>query len=83
MDSRDDTPPAKRRRTSYEPKPRTTEHLSLPEDLAELNPADKEQLDKLLKVLHKKRKIVVVAGAGISVSAGSEFSINLKNAKPC
>ena len=27
-------------------------------------------MDKLLKVLHKKRKIVVVAGAGISVAAG-------------
>jgi NAD-dependent histone deacetylase SIR2 len=28
------------------------------------------QLDRLLQVLHKKQKIVVVAGAGISVSAG-------------
>jgi NAD+-dependent protein deacetylase SIR2 len=72
MDPRDDAPPAKRRRTSYEPKPRSTEFLSLPESLDHLNPADKEQLDKLLKVLNKKRKIVVVAGAGISVSAGSE-----------
>lgn len=31
---------------------------------------DKPQLQRLLNVLHKKRKIVIIAGAGISVSAG-------------
>lgn len=29
------------------------------------------QLDRLLNVLRRKKKIVVIAGAGISVSAGS------------
>ena len=52
-----------------EPKPRTTEYLNLQSEI--LKDGEKEQLDKLLKVLYKKRKIVVVAGAGISVSAGS------------
>ncbi|KAL7273204.1 hypothetical protein RUND412_003961 [Rhizina undulata] len=32
--------------------------------------AQKQQLDKLLKGLRKKKKIVVIAGAGISVGAG-------------
>ncbi|KAF2430481.1 DHS-like NAD/FAD-binding domain-containing protein [Tothia fuscella] len=61
----DGSPPAKRRKTSSSPQPRITETLDLS------SPVDQEaQLDKLLKVLYKKRKIVVVAGAGISVSAG-------------
>lgn len=33
---------------------------------------DDLQLQRLLKVLRTKRKIVVIAGAGISVSAGSK-----------
>lgn len=70
----DGPPPAKRRKIS-EPKPRTTERLDL--RYGEVSPEDKPQLDRLLKVLHKKRKIVVIAGAGISVSAGSEFSPNV------
>jgi NAD+-dependent protein deacetylase SIR2 len=63
----DGQPPAKRRRV--EPKPRTTMSLNLGPDhsIDEQQP----QLERLLKVLHKKRKIVVIAGAGISVSAGS------------
>jgi NAD-dependent histone deacetylase SIR2 len=40
--------------------------------LGEVDASQKPQLDRLLKVLHKKRKIVVIAGAGISVSAGSK-----------
>jgi hypothetical protein len=32
------------------------------------------QMQRLLKVLRTRRKIVVVAGAGISVSAGSKFT---------
>ncbi|KAF2813392.1 DHS-like NAD/FAD-binding domain-containing protein [Mytilinidion resinicola] len=63
----DGPPPAKRRKIS-EPKPRTTERLDL--RYGEVSDAEKPQLERLLKVLHKKRKIVVIAGAGISVSAG-------------
>lgn len=73
----DGPPPAKKRRI-MKPKPRKTRNLELqPEPPAnsltpDVCPAEqKEALDMLLKVLHKKRKIVVVAGAGISVSAGS------------
>jgi NAD-dependent histone deacetylase SIR2 len=68
-------PPAKKRRIT-EPKPRVTEYLDL-----HAQPSNEEeqqrmnaQLERLLKVLRKKRKIVVVAGAGISVSAGSMSS---------
>jgi NAD-dependent histone deacetylase SIR2 len=61
--------PAKRRRISKDhPKERTTEHLILGE--GKLDAEQRVQLDRLLQVLHKKQKIVVVAGAGISVSAG-------------
>ncbi|KAI9683711.1 MAG: hypothetical protein M1820_010912 [Bogoriella megaspora] len=59
--------PAKRRKVEAD-KPRTTKYLDLNTDLE--SSSQKEQLDGLLKVLHKRRKIVVVAGAGISVSAG-------------
>ncbi|KAH0544980.1 hypothetical protein FGG08_000906 [Glutinoglossum americanum] len=69
----DERPPAKKRKIA-EPKPRTTKYL----DLRSINgdaaggveDCQKPQLDLLLKVLRKKRKIVVIAGAGISVSAG-------------
>jgi len=64
-----DGKPAKRRKLS-QPKPRTTHHLDLQSD--ELEASQKEQLNRLMKVLYKKRKIVVVAGAGMSVSAGSK-----------
>ncbi|KAI4147034.1 MAG: hypothetical protein LQ340_005718, partial [Diploschistes diacapsis] len=63
--------PAPKKRKRAEPKPRTTEYL----DLSSRNKSPCEQqkeLDILLKVLRKRRKIVVVAGAGISVSAGSK-----------
>ncbi len=75
----DGPPPAKKRRT-IGPKIRVTQYLDLsPADNSSWTergydacPAEqKKQLDLLLKVLHKKRKVVVVAGAGISVSAGS------------
>ncbi|KAJ9134014.1 NAD-dependent protein deacetylase hst4 [Pleurostoma richardsiae] len=62
----DGPPPAKRRRIAAR-KPRTTEHLDLEEDR---DRAAEARLDRLLSVLRKKKKIVVVAGAGISVSAG-------------
>lgn len=74
----DGPPPAKRRKMtqpkSTEPKPRTTEYLDLrnfgegsPEQIAQQD----AQMKRLVRVLRGKRKIVVVAGAGISVSAGS------------
>jgi NAD-dependent histone deacetylase SIR2 len=63
----DSSPPAKRRKLN-EPKFRPTEHLDI--SSGQVAQAEQAQLERLLKVLHKKRKIVVVAGAGISVSAG-------------
>lgn len=64
-----DGAPKKKRRIS-EKKPREMERIDL---LAvdERDLAQKPQVNRLLKMLYKKRKIVVVAGAGISVSAGS------------
>lgn len=67
----DGPPPPKKRRIA-EPKPRTTEYLDLTNASREYAATQKKQLDMLLKVLRKRRKIVVVAGAGISVSAGSK-----------
>jgi len=64
-----DTPPVKNRRKA-EPKPRTTKRLYLTPDDAHTD--QMAELDLLLKTLRKKRKIVVVAGAGISVAAGSK-----------
>lgn len=65
----DNLPPAKKRK-SVEAKPRTTVHL----DLKSPSPAadQSSQLGLLLKVLRKRRKIVVIAGAGISTAAGGE-----------
>ncbi|KAL0261021.1 hypothetical protein SLS55_004713 [Diplodia seriata] len=63
----DDGPPRKKRRTA-EPKPRVTRHLNLQEDI--VDETERDALDLLLKVLHKKRKIVMIVGAGISVAAG-------------
>ena len=60
--------PAKRRRISKE---RTTEYLDLRN--GEVDPEQQPELDRLLKVLTKSQKIVAIAGAGISVSAGSKF----------
>ncbi|KAF4556923.1 Sir2-like protein 4 [Elsinoe fawcettii] len=67
VSNNDGPPPAKRRRIS-DRKERTTEYLDLRQD--PVREDDQEQLDRLVKTLHKRRKIVVVAGAGISVSAG-------------
>ncbi|XWW92655.1 hypothetical protein V2A60_000580 [Cordyceps javanica] len=61
--------PSKRRKTAA-PKDRTTKYLDLSKAEAEVTPEDALQRDRLLSALHKKKKIVVVAGAGISVSAG-------------
>lgn len=71
----DGPPPAKKRKLN-QPKERTTEYLDL-HNLDESSDQEKLdhddlQLQRLLKVLRTKRKIVVIAGAGISVSAGSK-----------
>ena len=73
----DDLPPAKKRK-SVEAKPRTTVHL----DLHSPSPAadQSSQLALLLKVLRKRRKIVVIAGAGISTAAGGECRAPLSTA---
>ncbi|KAK4691907.1 hypothetical protein P7C71_g5192, partial [Lecanoromycetidae sp. Uapishka_2] len=63
----DDGPPAKKRK-SLEAKPRTTVHLDLRSSAAAIDQTS--QLALLLKTLRKRRKIVVIAGAGISTSAG-------------
>ncbi|KAF4124029.1 NAD+-dependent protein deacetylase SIR2 [Geosmithia morbida] len=52
------------------PKERTTEHLDLTKPEAEWTEHDALQLERLSQSLRRKKKIVVVAGAGISVSAG-------------
>lgn len=69
----DDLPPPAKKRKITEIKPRTTEHLNLQSPPDELATDQKSQLDLLLKILRNKRKIVVIAGAGISVSAGSMY----------
>lgn len=66
---KDGPPPAKRRRIAKED--RTTQYLDLSGD--NVGPSEQPQLERLLHVLRKKQKIVVVAGAGISVSAGSTY----------
>lgn len=63
----DDGPPRKKRRTA-EPKPRITHKLNLQDDF--VREEDTGALDLLLRILHKKRKIVMIVGAGISVAAG-------------
>ncbi|KAI0423192.1 DHS-like NAD/FAD-binding domain-containing protein [Xylaria grammica] len=64
----DGAPPPKRRRV--ERKPRTTEYLDLGAAASEQSEKDSELLRQLTHALRKKKKIVVIAGAGISVSAG-------------
>ncbi|KAK0703772.1 DHS-like NAD/FAD-binding domain-containing protein [Lasiosphaeria miniovina] len=63
---RTDGPPPPKRRRLAAPRPRTTAYV----DLEARNPQDDENLDTLLAALRKKKRIVVIAGAGISVSAG-------------
>ena len=60
---------AKRRRM---PPQRTTTYLDL-HPTGELDDSQQTDFGRLVKVLRTARKIVVVAGAGISVSAGSKF----------
>jgi hypothetical protein len=72
IDDNDSNPrPAKKRRTTG-PKERTTQHLDLRmRTRADLS-SHQAQMDVLMRVIRKRRKIVVIAGAGISVSAGSK-----------
>lgn len=65
----DGPPPAKKRRIAP-PKERTTEYLDLTKPDEEFNAEDNRQMERLLTALRKKKKVVVIAGAGISVSAG-------------
>ncbi|EXJ85012.1 hypothetical protein A1O3_05687 [Capronia epimyces CBS 606.96] len=65
----DEMPPARKRR-KVEPKVRTSQHLDLTSDTAQSEYDRSEALDTLLKALRNRRKIVVIAGAGMSVSAG-------------
>ncbi|EEH45766.1 uncharacterized protein PADG_01916 [Paracoccidioides brasiliensis Pb18] len=67
--TQDCAPPAKERR-KVEPKPRITKHLDLSLLTQDCSSSQNTELGLLLKALQKKRKIVVIAGAGISVSAG-------------
>ncbi|KAK0730487.1 DHS-like NAD/FAD-binding domain-containing protein [Lasiosphaeris hirsuta] len=62
----DGRPPPKRRRLAAPPGPRTTTYI----DLETRSFGEDEPLGRLLFALRKKKKIVVIAGAGISVSAG-------------
>ncbi|KAK1837280.1 NAD-dependent protein deacetylase hst4 [Podospora conica] len=61
-----DGPPRKRRKLATPPGPRTTTHVDLESDVY----GDDGRFGKLLSALRKKKRIVVIAGAGISVSAG-------------
>lgn len=63
--------PTKRRK--IEKKPRTTEYLDLRAGYNH-DEDDEDLVDRLTSTLRQKKKIVIIAGAGISVSAGSEFS---------
>ena len=65
--------PPTRKRRRVEPKPRTTEYLNLIAPHKQSLSKSTAAVDRLLKILQKRRKIVVIVGAGISVSAGSMF----------
>jgi len=68
----DSLPPAKKRKTA-EATAKSTLHLDLRPSSDSSVTEQPSQLDLLMKVLHKRRKIVVIAGAGISTSAGGKF----------
>lgn len=70
LSDRDGPPPAKKRRVG--PKERTTRSLDLRHEKVQSD--QQSQFDDLLRTLHKRQKIVVIAGAGISVAAGSMFN---------
>ncbi|RMZ81580.1 hypothetical protein DV737_g2488, partial [Chaetothyriales sp. CBS 132003] len=70
QDAGDDLMQRARKRRKIEPRTRTTLHLDLTSDTAQSDYDRTEALDLMVKALQNRRKIVVVAGAGISVSAG-------------
>ncbi|KAJ6036321.1 NAD-dependent protein deacetylase hst4 [Penicillium herquei] len=63
---RQDCPPAKKRRGNPLPKERTTQYLKL----AQSSDTQKDQAKLLVETLRHQKDIVVIAGAGISTSAG-------------
>ncbi|KAI5855970.1 Sir2 family histone deacetylase Hst4 [Tricharina praecox] len=68
---KDAEPASNAKRQKSPPKPRETEFLDLrSSDPESIGTDQKRQLDTLMKLLRKKKKIVVIAGAGISVGAG-------------
>ena len=76
-----DGPPPTKKRKVCEQKPRSMERLDLHKlgehsDRAQSDHQN-QQLKRLVATLRGKRKIVVVAGAGISVSAGSMSTTHL------
>ncbi|RMZ92049.1 hypothetical protein DV736_g711, partial [Chaetothyriales sp. CBS 134916] len=70
QDAGDDLMQRARKRRKLEPRTRTTRHLDLTSDTAQSDYDRSESLDLMFKALRNRRKIIVVAGAGISVSAG-------------
>ncbi|PHH62038.1 hypothetical protein CDD82_2051 [Ophiocordyceps australis] len=68
--SAQDAPPRPKKRRVAPPRDRSTKHLNLLKDYNDLTCDDEFQMRRLIKALRNKKKIVVVAGAGISVSAG-------------
>ncbi|KAJ5587670.1 NAD-dependent protein deacetylase hst4 [Penicillium hispanicum] len=64
--TRQDCPPAKKRRRNPLPKERTTQYLSLAKSSYE----QPDQTKLLVETLRHQKDIVVIAGAGISTSAG-------------
>ncbi|KAG2415504.1 hypothetical protein HFD88_006695 [Aspergillus terreus] len=66
-----DLPPArKKRRVTAPPKERRTQHLDLSATSGLSHAQQQSQIDLLTKTIRRHRKIVVIAGAGISTSAG-------------
>jgi NAD+-dependent protein deacetylase SIR2 len=74
-----DGPPPKKKRKLAEQMTRTTEYLDLRtiDEISQYHSGSNYdiQLQRLLKALRNKQKIVVIAGAGISVSAGSKIAL--------
>ncbi|KAL3460722.1 putative SIR2 family histone deacetylase [Aspergillus heterothallicus] len=69
--SQDDLPPArKKRRVAAAPKERQTRRLDLSANAGLPYGEQQSQIDLLIKTIRRHRKIVVIAGAGISTSAG-------------
>lgn len=69
--TRQDCPPRKKRRRNPLPKERTTQYLSLSKSSHE----QEDQVKLLVDTLRHQKDIVVIAGAGISTSAGSKYLV--------